>query len=346
MDNRKSTKEFSRTVIGDIAAKSGVSATTVSRVLHGHKDVSAATRDKVMQHIAELGYVPQRNDRATTCRIGFSIPMFNDYFGYIIDGAYESLRGRDAQFITIRTNNLYETEINQVQRLLEQNINGLIFILPQHSVEDLLHLKQKGIPFVVTDPFVSLPDAIPTIAVENISASMLAMEHLLSLGHRRIAIITGPSHWGSTIDRTTGYYAALASAGLAIDPTLIREGRWTPESGQEVVNHLLSLPDPPTAIFAFNDGMAIGAMHAIQEHGLRVPEDISVIGFDDASLNLPYITPALTTLHHPLQEIGRLAVDVLYRLIQHQPLDETHIKLSARLIIRSSTGPCPINCTF
>ncbi|GCE16107.1 LacI family DNA-binding transcriptional regulator [Tengunoibacter tsumagoiensis] len=339
MNNQKSSNPISRTIIGDIAERSGVSATTVSRVLNGHKDVSIATRNRVMKLINELGYVPQRNVQ-TTDLLGMTVPLFNSYFGAIMEGAFDALQGKKAQFLTIRTENNYETETTQVQQLLNQNINGLLFMLPQERAEELLKLKQKGIPFVVVDPFLPLPNEIPTILIENISASILVMEHLFSLGHRRIGIITGPPHWGSTIDRTAGYYAALVSAGLPIDPALICEGRLTPESGQEVGAHLVSLPNPPTAIFAFNDGMAVGAMHAVIEHGLRVPEDISVVGFDDVEANLAYTTPSLTTIHHPLREIGRLAVDVLYRLIQQQPLEATHIKLSARLVIRSSTGPC------
>ncbi len=340
MNNQKDTNRFSRTVIKDIAEKSGVSATTVSRVLHGHKDVSSETRNRVLLRINELGYVPQRNTRPASTLVGLSVPMFNGYFGFIMEGAFESLQGRDAQFVTIRTLNLHDAEASQELQSLSQNTNGMIFILPQQSTEELMALKQQGLPFVVVDPFVPLPNEIPVITVENISASMLVMEHLLSLGHRRIAIITGPPHWGSTLDRTSGYYAALASAGIPIDSALICEGRWTPLSGEEVGEHLLSLPDPPTAIFAFNDAMAVGAIYAILKSGRRVPEDISVVGFDDASPDLPYITPALTTIHHPLVEIGRLAVDVLYRLMQQQPLETTHIKLTARLIVRDSTAIC------
>ncbi len=340
MSSRKSTNEFSRTVIGDIAEKSGVSSATVSRVLHGHKDVSLATRNKVLHFINELGYTRQRSTQTAVSRIGLSVPMFNSYFGHMLDGAFEALQSRNAQFVTIRTQNFYEREVNQFRQLLDQNINGMIFILPQEPIEELLQLQQSGLPFVVIDPFVQLPDEIPVVTVENISASMLVMEHLLRLGHRRIAIVTGPPHWGNTIDRVTGYYAALAGAGVPIDPALICEGRWNTESGEEIGQHLLSLPEPPTAIFAFNDQMAIGAMYAIIKSGQRVPEDISVVGFDDATPDLPYITPALTTVHHPLVEIGRLSVDVLYRLLQNQPLDATHIKLSARLVVRESTGPC------
>ncbi len=340
MNTQKNTGRFSRTVIKDIAEKSGVSATTVSRVLHGHKDVSNETRNKVLLRINELGYVPQRTTRPSGTLVGLSVPMFNSYFGFIMDGAFESLQGRDAQFVTARTLNLHDKEANQELQLLSQNTHGMILILPHQSPKELLALKHQGTPFVVVDPFVPLPDEIPVIMVENISASMLVMEHLLLLGHRRIAAITGPPHWGSTLDRTAGYYAALASASIPIDPELICEGRWTPLSGEEVGEHLMSLPNPPTAIFSFNDGMAVGAIHAILKSGRRVPEDVSVVGFDNASPDLPYMTPALTTIHHPLVEIGRLAVDVLYRLMQQQPLETTHIKLTARLIVRDSTAMC------
>ncbi|GCE31732.1 LacI family transcriptional regulator [Dictyobacter alpinus] len=340
MSDQKGTGRFSRTIISDIAEKSGVSATTVSRVLHGHKDVSIATRNKVMQYINETGYVAQRNARTTTSLLGLSVPLFNNYFGDIMEGMYDALLSRDAQCITIRTENRYDLETAHVQKLLTQDISGLLFILPQHTSDELAQLQKSGIPLVVTDPFVNLPDTIPTVMVENISASMLGMEHLLSLGHRRIGIVTGPAHWGMTINRVAGYYAALAAAGVPINPNLICEGRWTAESGEEICAQLLSLPEPPTAIFAFNDDMAIGVVHALSKRGIRVPEDISVVGFDDVSLNLPYITPGLTTVRQPLKEIGRLAVDVLYRLLQHQPLEATHIRLSARLVVRDSTGPC------
>ncbi|GCE12762.1 LacI family DNA-binding transcriptional regulator [Tengunoibacter tsumagoiensis] len=339
MSNQRETNEVPRTVISDIAERSGVSATTVSRVLNGHKDVSAATRNKVMQYIKELGYVSHRTSRTSSAQLGITVPMFNNYFGKIIEGVYEALQGRNAQLLPIRTNNYYDAEVSQVQQLMNQEISGMIFTLPQENADELLRIKQKGLPFVVADPFRLLPDEIPTIMVENISASMIATEHLLKLGHRRIGVITGPPDWKTTIDRTTGYYAALASAGIPIDPVLICEGRWQADSGDEAARQLLALPEPPTAIFAFNDDMAIGAIYAVHASGLRVPEDISVVGCDDALDDLPYALPPLTTIHQPLREIGRIAVDVLYRIMQQQPLEATHIKLSARLIVRHSTGP-------
>jgi LacI family transcriptional regulator len=339
-NDHKEMNRFSRTVISDIAEKSGVSVTTVSRVLHGHKDVASATRNKVLLYINQLGYVPQRSARPDNTLLGLSIPFFNDFFGFIAEGVYNSLQGRNAQCIVMHTNNRYAVEVAQMQQLLSQHISGMIFMLPQQSAEELLELKRQGLPFVVTDPLVPLPDEIPVVMVENISATMLVMEHLLTLKHRRIAIITGPPHWGMNVDRSTGYYAALAGAGIPIDPALIREGRLTAESGEEVAEQLLMLENPPTAMFAFNDAMAIGAMHAIMKKGLRVPNDISVVGFDDALPDLPYITPALTTIRHPLIEIGRLAGDIVFRLLHHQPLDATHIKLSTRLVMRESTAIC------
>jgi LacI family transcriptional regulator len=292
-----------------------------------------------MQYVRESGYVSPRQARSASQLIGLTIPVFNNYFGKLIEGAYEELLERGAQFVIARTDNRYENEVPQIQQFLHQNVSGIMFILPQESPEELLELQKQGIPFVIVDPFVPLPNEVPMVMVESISASMMAMEHLLKLGHRRIAVISGPVHWKMTIDRLAGYYSTLAPAGILIDPALICEGRWTAESGYEKAEALFALPQPPTAIFAFNDDMAIGVLHAAWKHGLRVPEDLSVVGFDDALENLPYSIPPLTTVHQPLKEVGRLAIDVLYRVLQHQPLEATHIKLSARLVVRGTTGP-------
>lgn len=337
---KESHHTFSRTVIGDIAEKSGFSTTTVSRVLNSHPDVSPATREKVLHFARKLGYFSSRQARTTTHLIGLTIPMFNNYFGAIVEGAIEALQERDAQFVIARTNNKYAQEVSQIRHFLRHDILGIMFILAQESAEELLELKKQGVPLVVTDPLLPLPSNIPVVTVENISASRDAVEHLLQLGHRRIGLVSGPGSWGSTIDRMTGYYATLAAHGIPIDTSLIRESNWMPSGGFEATRELLALPDPPTAIFAFNDDMALGVLHAAWAAGLKVPDDLSVVGFDDSLDSLPFMVPPLTTVSQPLKEIGRLSVDVLYRIIQQQPIEATHIKLSTRLIERGSTGPC------
>jgi LacI family transcriptional regulator len=161
----------------------------------------------------------------------------------------------------------------------------------------------------------------------------------IALGHRRIGIIIGPRHWSASADRLAGYHAALA-AGLPIASDLAVEADFTIAGGERAAGHLLARPQPPTAIFALSDSMAIGVLRAARARGLTVPADLSVVGFDDAE-PASLVTPALSTVRQPLQEMGRAAVGVLYRLIAGQPIDAPRLELSTRLVVRQSTAaPC------
>ena len=164
------------------------------------------------------------------------------------------------------------------------------------------------------------------------------MQHLLSLGHRRIAAITGPRGWVATEDRLRGYYAALAGAGIMPDPEIEIESNFEIGGGESAARRLLDLADPPTAIFAFNDNLAIGAVRAAQARGLRVPEHLSVVGFDDTE-HATIVTPTLTTVRQPLAEMGRTAVSLLTRLLDRQRFETLHVELATRLVARESTGP-------
>jgi LacI family transcriptional regulator len=183
-----------------------------------------------------------------------------------------------------------------------------------------------------------LDDRIPSVSAANISGADQAMRHLLDLGHRRIAQIAGPSGWLATEDRRRGYRAALASAGILPDPALEVESIPEVDPGRDAAASLLALPDPPTAIFAFNDDTAIGAIQAARERGLRVPEDLSVVGFDDVE-HATIVTPALTTVRQPLAEMGRTAVSLLSRLLDSQSFETLHVELATRLVVRDSTAP-------
>jgi LacI family transcriptional regulator len=164
------------------------------------------------------------------------------------------------------------------------------------------------------------------------------MQHLLELGHRRIAHIPGPAGWVATEDRRRGYRAALATAGIPLDPALEVEA--VPEifPGRDAAASLLDVPDRPTAIFAFNDNIAIGAIQAARARGLRVPEDLSVVGFDDVE-SATIVTPTLTTVRQPLAEMGRTAVSLLNRLLERQRFETLHLELATRLVVRESTAP-------
>jgi LacI family transcriptional regulator len=191
---------------------------------------------------------------------------------------------------------------------------------------------------VVVDAALPLDDSIPVVGANHWSGARLATEHLIALGHRRIGVITGPEAWNATVDRLAGFRTALANAGLPDpSPDLVREGDFQEAGGYQAAQSLLNRPDRPTAIFGFNDNMAVGALRAARERGLVVPRDLSVVGFDDAHI-ARLISPPLTTVRQPLREMGRVAASVLSRLLNHEALDATRVELSNRLVVRDSTA--------
>ncbi|SRR5579883_206473 len=343
MAEMDSVKQVQRTAIRDIAARAGVSVATVSRVLNGRPDVAPATRNVVLRYIRESGYVSNRSARGLASGrsglIGLTVPrVFGEYFTQIIAGAAEALYERDARFILCPTEHQRDREVSLLERVMHGTADGAVLILPSESAAELAQLRRRGFPFVVIDPPVPVGDDIPVIAVANWAGGKLATEHLIALGHRRIAVITGPAAWSASIDRLAGYHSALLAAGLPIVPDLVCEADFTIAGGYNMARRFLSRADRPTAIFAQNDLMAVATLRAALEMGLRVPDDLSIVGFDDvepASL----VNPALTTVSQPLQEIGRLAVTVLFRQLAGETLDARRVELSTRLVVRASTAP-------
>jgi LacI family transcriptional regulator len=193
---------------------------------------------------------------------------------------------------------------------------------------------------VVVDPLMPLDERIPSVSAAHTSGAHHAMGHLLGLGHRRIAAITGPRGWVATEDRRRGYHSALAAAGILPRPELEADSDFEIGGGVEAAGYLLDLPEPPTAIFAFNDNLAIGAIQAARSRGVRVPEDLSVVGFDDIE-HATIVTPTLTTVRQPLAEMGRTAVSLLMRLLEGHSFETLRVELATRLVVRESTAPPP-----
>jgi LacI family transcriptional regulator len=213
-----------------------------------------------------------------------------------------------------------------------------VVILPEETTEELEQALSDRYPFVVVDPLLPLGDRIPTVSVAHRSGADQAMRHLLTLGHRRIAAITGPPGWLATEERCAAYHAALAAAGIRPEPAFEVASDFQVGPAEQAAATLLDLPEPPTAIFAFNDSIAFGALRAARGRGLRVPEDLSVVGFDDIE-PATLVTPALTTVRQPLGEMGRTAVNVLVRLLERRASETPHIELPTRLVVRESTAP-------
>lgn len=340
---REVSRPRSRTTVRDIAAHFGVSVATVSRVINGRPDVAPETREAILQYIREQGYSANRNARGLaggrSGLVGLSLPFVHSaYFGEIAAGAAEALGERGARLILCLTEHQHDREVTLLDRLMHSTTEGALIVLPSETNAELLNLREQGYPFVVIDPMVQLDESLPVVMSAHWQGARTATEHLLSLGHRRIAAITGVPDWVASIDRLAGFRAALAAVGLAAEPDLIRAGDWTAPSGHRAAAELLDLPDPPTAIFCFNDNMACGAFQAAMERGLNVPHDLSLVGVDDIEV-ASYLTPPLTTVRQPLREMARVASVLLWRLIEREAVDAARVELAARLVVRESTAP-------
>jgi LacI family transcriptional regulator len=216
--------------------------------------------------------------------------------------------------------------------------DGALVLLPEESSDELARLLEHGYRFVVLDPLRPLDERIPSVSAGHLSGADEATRHLLDLGHRKIGALRGPLGWVASEERLKGYQAALAGAGIMPDPGLAVPSNFQIEGGVRAAAALLDRPDRPTAIFAFNDNLAIGAMKAARARGIRVPEDLSVVGFDD-TVEASVVTPGLTTVRQPLAEMGRMAVSLLLRLVEGQRIEAMRVELATKLVVRDSTAP-------
>jgi LacI family transcriptional regulator len=333
-----------RVTIRDVASLAGVSAATVSRVINGHADVSDQAREAVMRVVRESGYNPSRSPRGAvgttrTGLVGVTLPnLHHSYFSGILAGAVEALHEHDMRMVLCPTHHEHKREASLLERLMRGTTDSALLILPEESASELSALGEHGFRFVIVDPHQTPDERVPTVSAAHISGASAAVDHLLGLGHRRVAAITGPRGWIATEERLRGYRASLAARGILPDPALERAGDFSVTDGYAAMGELLALDEPPSAVFAFNDMLAIGAMQAAREHGLTVPDDLSVIGFDD-TFEASIVTPRLTTVRQPLAEMGRMAVALLTRLLGDQSIEALHVELQTTLVQRESTAP-------
>jgi LacI family transcriptional regulator len=340
MDNVEvSSSDGRRVTIRQVAARAGVSIATVSRVINGHADVSSRTRDAVQRVIREYGYPAGNRPRAArTGQIGVMVPLIHPgCFAEILAGAAEAVYEQDMRVVLCPTRHSRAREMSLLDRLAAGAADGAVIVLPEESGQEFAALAGQGFPFVIVDPRTEVAEGIPVVCAAHSSGATQAARHLLDLGHRRVAVIGGPRGWIATQERLRGYHAALAGAGVLPDPALVQYADFRIEGGREAAGRLLALPDPPTAIFAFNDSMAVGVLQAAAARGLRVPADVSVVGFDD-TVEASVAVPALTTVRQPLAELGRTAVSLLLRQIEHRPLEPLRTELATRLVLRASTA--------
>jgi LacI family transcriptional regulator len=328
-----------RPTLAAIAAEAGVSLPTVSKVVNGRPDVAPDTRALVERLLGERKY--QRPGPRRGRRAGLIDLIFN---GLDSPWAVEILRGVEdwcaqhsmgAAVSAVRHGNA--TPASWTSALASHDTDGVILVTSELTMPQLRQVREEGIPLVVVDP-VNLPEPdVPSVGATNWAGGMAATDHLIGLGHRRIGAVTGPAEYICSRARIDGYRSALERAGAQFDDALVRHGDFQHEGGFIQGGELLDLAEPPTAIFAGSDQQALGVYEAARQRGLRIPQDLSVVGFDD----LPaarWVSPPLTTVRQPLADMGRVAAEMLGDLIDSVPLRSQRVELATELIVRESTG--------
>jgi LacI family transcriptional regulator len=337
--------ENRRVTIKDVARASGVSYTTVSRVLSGYEFVRETTRTRVMEAVARLGYVANLPARSLAGGhshvIGLLVPnLDNAYVGTITQGIDQALAHANYDLMLYTSHRHPGKESYFASAIPNGLTEGLLLIAPLVPTEYLDSLRQQNFPYVVID---QADDTEKSNVVEatNWHGAYEATRYLIELGHRRIAFIRGASAIRSATERLRGYKAALANYDIPIRDELILEGDYQQRTAYELTRRLLDTPiDRPTAIFASNDHSAFGAMDAVRDVGLQMPYDISIVGFDDIP-QASIVYPKLTTVRQPLEQMGSVAVKMLLAQIEDRSLPPQRVVLATQLIIRDSSAPCP-----
>jgi LacI family transcriptional regulator, galactose operon repressor len=331
-------QQNSRVTIRDVAARAGVSVATVSKVINQRYGVAAETFARVQAVIEELGYeaslVAQSLRNHRTNVIGILVADLEPFSTELLKGAGDAIRGSGFELVVYsaggRAVDRAGWERRYLSRLSGTLVDGAVLVTP--TVVDV----QYNAPVVAVDPHTG-PSHLPTVDSDNLHGARLATGHLLGLGHRRIAMLTGRPDLQSAQLREQGYREALTAAGVPVDEDLIQVGAYDADISAKPARALLTSDRRPTAVFAANDVSALATLEVAAELGLRVPEDLSVVGFD----NIPesaLATPPLTTVEQPIRQMGHQAIETLIRLIRGEQPESLHVTLATSLVVRQSSG--------
>lgn len=330
--------------ITGVAREAGVSTQTVSRVINNRPDVSPATRQRVQEVIADLGYRPNATARSLVSKrtrmLGLITADFSDYFfTQVISGAHVEARKHNYFFILGSTERNVRDEPEYVRLLTAIQVEGILFARPS-TEPDSRHLSDLSHHVPVVTTAYHLPGAALTVVdVDNVDGARQATRHLLEHGHRRVAMISGPAGWKSVSDRNQGYRLALQSFGLPVDTSLVATGDWSYAGGYAAMQQLLARAGAFSAVFAQDDQMALGAIQALHQAGRRVPEDVSIVGYDDIP-GAAYSVPALTTIRQPMRQVGEVATRLLIQAVEDPPGSTGgEVLLKTELVQRGSCIP-------
>lgn len=334
-----------RPTVGDVAAAAAVSTPTVSKVLNGHTDVSSETRQRVLDAVDELGYV-RRTPRMAVVRRSIEVmadQLSTPYAMEVLRGITDCAESLDVDVVVSRFHRAapdtgWLAPGDWARRLSATSRTGAIILTAQLSPEHVAGLSQEHLPVVVIDPLNLTNPDVPSVGSTNFTGGMSATEHLVGLGHQHIAAIGGKPDSIAATSRVHGFRAALASAGLPIDESLVEFTGYDYDSGFAVADRWFRRGARPTAIFAASDTQAMGVLEAARQHGLDVPGDLSVVGYDDTYL-AGWSTPPLTAVRQPLWEMGRVALTTVLSLATGEEPVSRHIELATELVVRGSTAP-------
>jgi LacI family transcriptional regulator len=329
-----------RVTITAIAREAGVSVPTVSRVLNGRSDVSPHTRERVEELLRRHGY--QRRVARPRASSGLVDLVFNDldspWAVEIIRGVEDVTHAASVGTVVSAIHRQPASARAWLQNLRDRTTDGVILVTSDLAPPLHTELRRLNVPMVMVDPAGVPALDVPTIGATNWAGGLSATEHLIALGHRRIGFVAGPDRLLCSRARLDGHRAGLDGAGIALDAELVRQGDFYHESGFVSGAALLDLSRPPTAIFAASDQMALGVFEAVRLRGLRVPEDVSVVGFDDLP-EARWSSPPLTTVRQPLAEMGMMAARTVLQLAQGEKIDSLRVDLATALTVRDSTAP-------
>ena len=334
-----------RATLADVAAAAGVSKATVSKALNGRDDISTETRERVLATLAELDYhLPAPAGRPAERRsiaVVFAVPA-SPYILGVLQGALIAATEAGVDLLPRLSLGRESRRQRALVRewIAEQRASGVVGVIGLTIAEpdDLIGAAgEAGLPIVIVDPVDTRREDLVSVGSSNWAGSRAMAQHLLDLGHRRIAWIGGPETSEAARDRLYGYQAALNAAGLAVDPSLIRSGAFEVATGTQHARELLAGPDRPTAIMAADDEIAVGVLAAAHELGIRVPDELSVTGFDDTP-QAAWTTPPLTTVHQHLDGMGAIAVQTVLGMVEGRSPASRHLDLATSLTVRRSTA--------
>ena len=333
-----------RATIVDVAREAKVSIKTVSRVLNDEPTVRPTTRERVMAAASLLHYHPNIIAQGLVGRRSYLLGLFyeNPSPNYVVElqlGAFDRLRKERYQLVVLPVENIESIADKIVGLVRSAALDGVILTPPASDNPTILRkLQEVQFPFVRIAA-TTAPEIGPSITTDDVAASRELVNYLIGLGHRRIAMIKGDPRHPSSEARTTGYCLALEAAGIAVDESLIAQGMFSFDSGLDAARELSVRADRPTAIFAQNDDMAAGVIAAAHDQGLSIPQDLSVVGYDDSAI-AKIVYPRLTTIHQPVRDMAYGAAEMLLAMVENVPY-ETLVDYPFALVIRESAGPAP-----